>query len=82
MVNVATKDRILEDAGYTYDFDRRVYVDRTARKIVSVEFVHDHGEADLEEVIAKPSSTSGEWQFYFNSAPSEGVKRILAGLFA
>jgi hypothetical protein len=82
MRNVATKERILEDAGYAYSFDRSIYVNRAARKVFSVAFVQDHSEADLEELIKKPALPAGEWCFYFNADPSAAVKRDLSAILA
>ncbi len=73
---LATKSKILEDAGYVYNFDRQAYVNRTAKKIFSIEFVEDHGDEELQNRIREDKRGSG-WQFYFNSEPSEAVKREL-----
>jgi hypothetical protein len=82
MRNVATKERILEDAGYAYSFDRSIYINRVARKVFSVAFVQDHSEADLEALIKKPAPPAGQWCFHFNSEPSEAVKRDLSAILA
>jgi len=74
MLIVETKKRILEDAGYAYSFDRLSYINRYARKVFSIEFVQDHSEAEIKARINQPTPP-GEWRFYFNSEPSEGVKR-------
>jgi hypothetical protein len=78
MRSTATKKQILEDAGYSYSFDRLIYINRNARKAFSTEFVDDHDEADLEARINEPPA--GEWRFYFNSPPSEAVKRELSAI--
>ena len=78
MRTVATKIQLLKDAGFEYSFDRSIYLNRNARKVFSVEFVEDHSEEELEAVIRELSPKSGEWSFYFNSAPSAAVKRDLA----
>ena len=72
---VAAKDQILEDAGYVYNFERALYVNRGARKAFSIEFVQDHTDEQIKARIAE----SGEngWRFYFNSAPVESVKQEL-----
>lgn len=80
MRTVATKTQILEDAGYAYSFDREIYLNRNTRKVFSVEFVQDHSEAELEARINEPGPPAGEWRFYFNSPPSEAVKRELSTL--
>ena len=75
MRRLATKDQILEDAGYRYSFDRAVYVNRKAKKAFSIEFVEDNTD---EEIKARMNQTNnGRWQFYFNSEPSESVKSEL-----
>ena len=71
-----TKTRILDGAGYAYSFDRQVYMNRKTKKAFSVEFVQDHSEDRIRKYIRK--HTEGpEWQFYFNSEPSEAVKHEL-----
>jgi hypothetical protein len=78
MPTAATKKQILEEAGYSYSFDRMVYISRDARKAFSIEYVQDHDEADLEARINEPAPPDGQWRFYFNSPPSEAVKRELS----
>jgi hypothetical protein len=78
MRTAATKRQILEEAGYSYSFDRMIYVNRDARKAFSIEFVQDKPEAELEARINEPAPPAGEWRFYFNSEPSEAVKRELS----
>lgn len=79
---IATKDRLLEDAGYLYSLDRNIYFSRETGKVFSAQFVEDHSEAELEASLAEPSGTPGQWHFYFNSPPSESVKRILSEALA
>jgi hypothetical protein len=76
MATAATKTRILENAGYAYSFDRMIYINRRTKKAFSFEFVDDHSEEVLRSCIDEPTR-EGEWRFYFNSAPSEAVKREL-----
>jgi len=80
MRTVATKTQILEDAGYAFSFDRMIYLNRRARKAFSVAFVQDNSEAELEARIGDPAPPAGEWWFYFNSEPSDGVKRELSAI--
>jgi hypothetical protein len=75
MLMVAGKKQILEGAGYAYSFDRLSYIIRDARKVFSIEFVQDHSEEKLKECINQPAPPPGEWRFYFNAEPSEGIKR-------
>jgi hypothetical protein len=70
------KKDILLKANYRYNFDRDVYFNRKAKKAFSLEFVEDHPEEELITLIGEGAHGSG-WEFYFNSAPSDGVKREL-----
>jgi len=76
MTTLATKGQILEDAGYAYNFDHIIYVNRNTKKAFSVQFVEDHDEEELKSRISE-NTQAGEWRFYFNSSPSEAVKREL-----
>jgi hypothetical protein len=73
---IASKTDILDDAGYAYNFDRELYINRKAKKAFSVEFVQDHRE---DQLLEKINEHSGEphWTFYFNREPSEAVKHEL-----
>ena len=72
--NTRHKQQILDEAGFSYDFDRKIYLNRKTKKIFSVEFVEDNDEKVLEQYIRK--DTGGKrWQFYFNDDPPEAVKR-------
>ena len=66
-----TKQEILDEAGYRYNFDRMVYINRPAKKVFSIEAIEDHSAEWLSERVAEP--TDGEWRFYFNEAPSAAV---------
>lgn len=74
MKTLDTKQNILDDAGFAYNFDRRVYFNRKSKKIFSVQFVEDRPEEELEHSIREDNGGEG-WEFYFNSEPSEQVKR-------
>jgi hypothetical protein len=80
MLTVASKQQLLEDAGYAYSFDRLSYVNRDTRKIFSIEFILDKPEAEIKARIDE-AIAPGEWRFYFNSEPSEAVKRELSAVF-
>jgi len=77
-----TKQEILEQAGYAYSFNRMSYINRDARKVFSIEFVQDHNEDELRAKINEPPPPQGEWRFYFNSPPSEAVKRELSAVLS
>ena len=70
------KKDILLQANYRYNFDRDIYFNRQDKKAFSIEFVEDHSEDDLIRSIGE-STLGKEWKFYFNSGPSESVKREL-----
>jgi hypothetical protein len=71
---IDAKQQILDEAGFTYNFDRKIYVNRKTRKIFSVEFVEDNDEKALEHRIREHTDTK-KWQFYFNDKPPEAVRR-------
>ncbi|MGA2536250.1 MAG: hypothetical protein ABSF53_09555 [Terracidiphilus sp.] len=70
------KKDILKEANYWYNFDRDIFYNRKARKAFSLEFVDDNDEAEIRHRINESTNGNG-WTFYFNSTPSEGVKREL-----
>jgi hypothetical protein len=74
MTSLATKQQVLDAAGYAYNIDREVYFNRLAKKVFSVDFLQDHEGAEIEHSIQE--STDGkEWRFYFNVLPPKSVKR-------
>ena len=79
---LVAKGKILENAGYEYNFDRMVYFNRAAKKVFSIEFVEDHDETELRRRISEETNGS-EWRFYFNNPyPPEAVKRELENVLA
>jgi len=70
------KQHLLDIAGFSYNFDREIYVNRETRKVFSVEFVEDHDAKTLEECIREEIRENG-WHFYFNHVPSDPVRRDL-----
>jgi hypothetical protein len=78
MRTLATKQHILEGAGYVYNFYREVYFNRGAKKIFSMDFIEDNDEEKLEQCVQEIREvTDGRWLFYFNSPPAESVRREL-----
>ena len=67
-----TKESLLRDAGYWYNFDRMAYVNRRTKKVFAEETVEDRSVEWLAEKIAEPN-TSGDWLFY--DEPSVAVRR-------
>ena len=47
------KQRIPDAAGFSYNFDREIYVNRKTKKIFSVDFIEDNDEKTLEGVFAR-----------------------------
>ena len=82
MTKIDTKDRLFEDAGYSYSFSRDVWVNRDRRKIFSFEFVEDHTDSEIAACLAEPSLPADEWQFYFNSLPTKLGRQHLAKIFS
>jgi hypothetical protein len=71
------KQHILEDAGYRYNFDRRLYVNRKVKKAFSIQFIEDNPASVLGDRVLQPSE-GREWKFYFSGGePSESVRRQL-----
>ena len=70
------KKDILKEAQYWYNFDRDIFYNRKAKKAFSLEFVDDYPEKEIRQRIEENTNGNG-WTFYFNSPPSEGVKREL-----
>lgn len=66
-----TKERLLREAGYSYNFDRLAYVSRAAKKVFAVEVIEDHSEEWLARKLAEPNTT-GDWRFY--DEPSLAVR--------
>ena len=78
MVTKAKSD-FLRDAGYVYTWNRELYVNRKTKKAFSIDFVEDHSEDQLREYIGQETGGPA-WRFYFNSEPSESVRRELQGV--
>jgi hypothetical protein len=73
------KSDILWQANYRYNFDRDMWVNSNAKKAFSVEFVDDKPEEEIVRRIEESTNGNG-WTFYFNTAPSEGVRRTLESI--
>lgn len=76
MAIVKTKMRLFDDAGYAYNFDRMMFVNRQAKKAFSVEFVDDKPEAEIVKSIQEPNQEA-DWHFYTSLPMSEGTRREL-----
>jgi hypothetical protein len=65
MTTLATKQHILDTAGYVYNIDHQVYFNRSTKKIFSVDFLEDHDGSEIEQRINEKTNAR-EWRFYFN----------------
>lgn len=68
------KQRIPDAAGFSYNFDREIYVNRKTKKIFSVDFIEDNDEKTLEGCI-REGPTGKKWRSYFNDDPPDAVRR-------
>lgn len=80
MAGLATKEQILKNAGYVYNFDRELYLNQKTKKAFSIEFIEDNAAEEIEARIRQNISGADEWTFFFNRPPSPAVKRELANL--
>jgi hypothetical protein len=76
MPRQAEKTHLLDSAGYAYNFDRMMYINRGAKKAFSVEFIDDHQEIEIASRIQEPNDEQ-EWRFYTSLPMSEGTKKEL-----
>jgi len=76
MPRQAEKTQLLDSAGYAYNFDRMMYINRQARKAFSVEYVDDHQEAEIASRIQEPNDEH-DWRFYTSLPMSEGTRKEL-----
>lgn len=79
LTTLAAKAQILENAGYKYNFDREMYLNRNQKKGFSVEFVEDNTEDELQRSIGEETPGT-EWRFFFNVPPTDAVKRELMNI--
>ena len=77
MTELMEKEQLLKKAGYSYEPDREVYVNRKTRKVFSVDYLEDH---DTKEIASKieEAARGAKWTFIFNAKPSDSIKRELA----
>ena len=66
------KQKLLEDKNYSIDV-RDFYISKTDKRVFSFERIRNGSIAWLEQEIKQPN-TSGEWQFFCNNYPSEGLQ--------
>ena len=74
------KYEMLQRAGFVKHFQRDLFLNRAATKIISLVAVEDHDIDWLQQVIEENNQT-GRWQFYFNAPVENNTrKEILAEL--
>jgi hypothetical protein len=76
MTKQNVKAEIIDRAGYAYNFDRMMYINRQAKKAFSIEFVDDHREEDLVSKIQEPNQDA-DWRIYTSLPMSDGTEREL-----
>jgi hypothetical protein len=72
---------ILQAAGYRYDIDSQLYVNRSAKKAFSVPFIDDNSVDDIARMIQE-QSTAPEWRFFFVQEPSVTVREQLVNMLS
>jgi len=77
VTELAVKEQLLKEAGYTYKPDREAYINRKVRKVFSIDFIEEHEPGEIASKIHEATPGS-EWTFIFNEEPSDSVKRELA----
>jgi hypothetical protein len=66
----------LTAAGYAYNFDRMMYINRQAKKAFSIEFIDDNPESVIASRIHEPNREQ-DWCFYTSLTMSKGVEKEL-----
>jgi hypothetical protein len=77
VTELAAKDHLLKEAGYTYRPDRELYINREARKAFSIDFLEEKSPYEITKKIHEVTP-GNEWTFIFTIEPSDSVKRELA----
>ncbi|GAX60761.1 glutamine synthetase adenylyltransferase [Candidatus Scalindua japonica] len=66
------KHQLLKDNSYVED-DRDFFISKKEKRVFSFGRINKESIAWLEEELKQPNTT-GEWQFYCNVDPSEGLR--------
>lgn len=76
MPSQSDKVHLLDNAGYIYNFDRMMFINRRAKKAFSAEFVDDRQPEEIATRIEE--QTDGlDWHFYTSNILTPGVEREL-----
>jgi hypothetical protein len=76
MTELTEKRRILDGAGFIYEFYHEVYVNRKEKKVISVDFIEDHTAAELKLRVQEETDGTA-WHFLFNNEPAASVRHQL-----
>jgi hypothetical protein len=80
MPRQSEKTHLLDSAGYVYNFERMMYINRQAKKAFSYEYIDDNPESVIASSIQEPNKKQ-DWLIYTNLPMSEGteqeIKRVL-----
>ena len=76
MTELSEKRQILDAAGFVYEFYREVYVNRKAKKIISMDFIEEHSARQLGLALQRANDGT-DWQFLFMDDPPPSVKHQL-----
>lgn len=75
MPRLSEKTQLLDNAGYAYNFDRMMYINREARKAFSYEYIEDHPANEIADNIREQNDDhADEWKFYTNFDLPESTK--------
>jgi hypothetical protein len=78
VTRTATKEQLLKSSGYSYNFDRELYLNRNLKKAFSVEFIEDRSEEEIQKAIQEPAI--GSWRFFFVGPSSAAAENELANI--
>jgi hypothetical protein len=70
------KTNLLDSAGYVYNFERMMYINRQAKKAFSFEFIDDNPESVIASRIQEPNRKR-DWLIYTSLQMSEGTRKEL-----
>lgn len=76
----SAKSDLLDNAGYLYHFDLRLYINRQEKKAFSLQFLETHSEAEIEQCIKSAGANGGGWHFFFTEAPTKSFRKQLEDL--
>ncbi len=70
-------EHMLKKAGYVYNYEREMYLNRNARKAFSINFIEEKPENEIVRALNETATSAG-WRFYFTTgAPSPSMQQEL-----